>query len=198
LKGYFEVWEREGRRVVALERDLITIGRSPDSHIAFPDDPTVSRQHAVVERYPNGWAIRDLASANGTFVNTTPILAEHGLRPGDEVVIGDARLVFHSVDPIMTGTVSAERPPELTKGEREVLVALCRPLLHGGHFREPASVAQIAEATNRSEATVKFHVGNLYAKFGIEDEGASSRRVRLANEALRRRAVTLADLHEES
>ena len=47
-----------------------------------------------------------------------------------------------------------------------------------------------------SEAAVKFHLANLYDKFGLSEspEGGPSRRVTLASEAIRRRAVTIADL----
>jgi DNA-binding CsgD family transcriptional regulator len=44
-----------------------------------------------------------------------------------------------------------------------------------------------------SEAAVKQHLGHLYDKFEIYGEG-DRRRVRLANEALRRGAVSLADV----
>ena len=43
-----------------------------------------------------------------------------------------------------------------------------------------------------TEAAVKQHLQNLYDKFSIPTEG--DRRVRLANEALRRGAVTIAQL----
>lgn len=47
-----------------------------------------------------------------------------------------------------------------------------------------------------SEAAIKFHLANLYDKFGLSEQaegGAPSRRVTLASEAIRRRAVTIAD-----
>ena len=53
----------------------------------------------------------------------------------------------------------------------------------------------MAEALVVSEAAVKFHLGNLYDKFGIIEEGGS-RRVRLANDAITRRAVTYAELDD--
>jgi DNA-binding NarL/FixJ family response regulator len=45
-----------------------------------------------------------------------------------------------------------------------------------------------------TEAAVKQHLQNLYDKFAVPTEG--ERRVRLANEAIRRGAVTLAMLRE--
>lgn len=60
-------------------------------------------------------------------------------------------------------------------------------------FTEPASLREIAAALVVSEAAVEQHLLRLYAKFEITP-GGGSRRGRLANEAVRRRAVTLADL----
>ena len=71
---------------------------------------------------------------------------------------------------------------------------LCRPLLGGDMFTEAATVATIAAELVVTEAAVKFHLGNLYDKFGIGDGGDGVRRSRLANEAIRRRALTLSDL----
>ena len=57
-------------------------------------DPFVSRRHAEVERLGGRWYIRDLASANCTFVNSRPI--EHQeLVEGDIVEVGYSTLVFH-------------------------------------------------------------------------------------------------------
>jgi len=44
-----------------------------------------------------------------------------------------------------------------------------------------------------SEAAVKQHMARLYEKFGIHS-GLDRRRMRLANEALRRGAVNLAEV----
>ena len=61
-------------------------------------------------------------------------------------------------------------------------------------FPEPVSVRQMASELFVTEAAVKQHLLNLYDKFSIPTEG--DRRVRLANEALRRGAVTIAQLRD--
>ena len=63
----------------------------------------------------------------------------------------------------------------------------------GDSFAVPATVKELAETLVISQAAVKFHLSNLYDKFGIY-EGGGSRRVKLANEAMRRRAVVPTDL----
>src|SRR5205085_911551 len=96
--------------------------------------------------------------------------------------------------PPSTVTAATDPPPDITRREREVLVALCRPLLDGDMFTDAAPVATIAAELVVTDAAVKFHLANLYTKFAVHDGGEGGRRSRLANEAIRRRAVTLADL----
>jgi hypothetical protein len=75
-----------------LTRDRLTIGRSPDSDI-FLDDVTVSRRHAELLRRPDGFAIADLGSLNGTFVNRRRVDRKL-LEDGDEVQVGKYKLTY--------------------------------------------------------------------------------------------------------
>ena len=59
-----------------------------------------------------------------------------------------------------------------------------KPIPEGFHSLTPALVV--------SDAAVKFHLANLYDKFSLYE--GENRRVQLANEAIRRRAVTIADI----
>jgi hypothetical protein len=75
-----------------LDQDVTTAGRHPDSDI-FLDDVTVSRRHAEFRREGIGYAVHDVGSLNGTYVNRIRIeLAP--LAGGDEVQIGKFRLVY--------------------------------------------------------------------------------------------------------
>jgi len=181
--------------LVALESDRVTVGNHASADVAIASDRSVSRLHAVLERYPTGWCIRDMASANGTFVNGRRLSGERPLRSGDEVRVGRSRLVFRgeSEPTDSPATERAEPPPALTPREHDVLVALCRPVLAGDLFTEPASIREVAAALGITEAAVKQHLLHLYDKFAVYTE-PTRRRVGLANEAVRRGAVTLADL----
>jgi DNA-binding CsgD family transcriptional regulator len=194
MAAYLEVLAHEPR-LVRLEGDRVTVGTDAANDLALPADATLSRLHAVFERYPSGWCVRDLDSRNGTYVNGERIRLERPLRHGDEVRVGSSRLRYRNDVPAAASaaTAAAEPPPELTRREREVLVELCRTVLAGEVFTEPASLREIAAALVVSEAAVKQHLLRLYDKFGIHGEG-ERRRVRLANEALRRGAVTMASL----
>ncbi|MDQ3978047.1 MAG: FHA domain-containing protein, partial [Actinomycetota bacterium] len=88
-------------REVPLVSDEILIGRRSDTRGIFPDidlgaspeDPGVSRRHAVLRRRPDGsWVVIDQGSTNGTRVGgvKTPIAAgeERLLLNGDYLLVG--------------------------------------------------------------------------------------------------------------
>jgi hypothetical protein len=194
LSSYLEVWGPGGRELRPLDSERITVG-TVDSNDLMVDAPGVSRVHAVFELISEAWCIRDLGSRNGTFVNGARTIGERVLHPGDEIVLGTLRLIYHG-PPRGKETKALAEPPALTSRERDVLVALCRPLLAGDAFTEPASIRTIAGELVISQAAVKQHLARLYRKFGVEDSGAR-RRVQLANAALASGAVNLGDLHPE-
>jgi hypothetical protein len=178
----------------SLESDRTTVGKAAENDVGLEDDPTASHLHAMLERFAAGWCVTDLGSSNGTWVNGERIWSSHRLRHGDEIRVGQTRLVFR--DPLSADgsvTEAEDAPPGLTGRERDVLIALCRPLLDRDMFTEPASTGAIAEELVVTQAAVKQHLANLYDKFGIQ-AGDSHRRARLANEALRRGAVSLTQL----
>ncbi|OBG26354.1 FHA domain-containing protein [Mycobacterium sp. E3198] len=76
-----------------LDRAVTSAGRHPDSDILL-DDVTVSRRHAEFRLDEDGnWAVADVGSLNGTYVNRQPVDSAV-LANNDEVQIGKFRLVF--------------------------------------------------------------------------------------------------------
>ncbi|MDI1463440.1 FHA domain-containing protein [Catellatospora sp. KI3] len=194
LAAHLEMRGAGGASLIALAGDRITLGSADSNDIAVPADRLLSRLHAVFEHYPAGWCVRDLGSRNGTYVNGQRIWQEQVLADGDEIRAGASRFVLRSGRaPAGQVTEAGAPPPEITARERDVLVQLCRPLLAGEMFTEPASSREIAAALVVTEAAVKQHLLRLYEKFGIDGDG-ERRRVRLANEAMARSAITRADL----
>jgi hypothetical protein len=193
MDAYLEVWQHGRPELVLLRGDRYAAGSSVTNDLVV-DDPTVSRLHAVLERFASGWTVRDVGSRNGTYVNGQRVFAERALRPGDELRLGNALVVFRVEGQTAQGTItqSAEPPPELTRRERDVLHALCRPLASGNVLAEPARVAEIAAALVLTESAVRKHLLHLYDKFGLHEH--ARRRGALVNEAVRRGAVTIADL----
>jgi predicted component of type VI protein secretion system len=184
-----------GPQLVALEGERVAVGKDDANDVAVPWDATVSQLHAVVERYPSGWCVRDVGSRNGTYLNGDRIVGDHVLRPGDEVRVGETRIVFRlaAASTPRAETQAAQGAPELTRREREVLVALCRPVLERTLLNEPATIRTIATDLVISESAVKKHLGRLYDKFEIH-EAEQRRRGRLVSDAIRRGAVTLGDV----
>jgi uncharacterized RDD family membrane protein YckC len=80
------------RRELQLTRTLVSIGRDPSNDLVLPD-AMVSRRHAVIEYRGTQYFLRDCNSSNGSLVNGDRV-SERGLRDGDLVAIGTARLLF--------------------------------------------------------------------------------------------------------
>jgi pSer/pThr/pTyr-binding forkhead associated (FHA) protein len=194
VSAHLELWTPAGTQIVVLDQAQHTIGRAPQNDVALPDDPMVSWQHAILQSINGGWSVQDLGSRNGTLVRGVRLLNVQALRHGDDITIGRTKLMFRDTRQTDSGhTQVAVLPPELTRRERDVLHALCRPLFGGQVFREPATLREIAQALTVTEAAVQQHLLRLYTKFDIEP-GRQNRRLALANEAIARGAVTIANL----
>lgn len=71
----------------------VSIGRSSDCTIPIKDR-YLSRRHAEIVVVGGEWTLKDLGSANGTYLNGTRVEADHPLRSGDRIRLGDTELVF--------------------------------------------------------------------------------------------------------
>jgi diguanylate cyclase (GGDEF)-like protein len=87
--------------MLLLEAEEFSIGRSPDCDLPLFDN-SVSRQHAMLVRGPEGYVVRDLDSTNGTLVNESVIESDCALRSGDTVRIGSFLFRFLSADSVET------------------------------------------------------------------------------------------------
>jgi len=91
-----------------LDKDHLTIGRSPDCDIILPDR-AVSRHHACIDRQDNDYQLVDDSSKNGTFVNGQAVTGPVRLIDGDEIQIAlRFRLTF--VDAGATAPLSMDEP----------------------------------------------------------------------------------------
>ena len=73
------------------ESKVLSIGRDKANDVVL-NAPTVSRVHAQVERIGERYRVRDLGSANGTFVNGQAIHGDTWVTVGDSIFIGSFRL----------------------------------------------------------------------------------------------------------
>jgi pSer/pThr/pTyr-binding forkhead associated (FHA) protein len=103
-------------RELEWESEQITIGRDGANDIVI-DHPLASRRHARLERVSEGFAVRDLESTNGTFLNQERIEGLCALRNQDQIIIADTVIVFQDPE----ATVKGVLPPELLRAAREEL-----------------------------------------------------------------------------
>jgi hypothetical protein len=107
----------------ALTSDQTTIGRSAGNELVLAE-PEVSRRHARVVRRADGFAIEDIGSTNGTFVNGQRITHLTLLQDGDTIDLGDTvRLRFlapatPTIQPVAVAQPAAiEKPPVIQQPE---------------------------------------------------------------------------------
>lgn len=184
-----------GRQSVPLSTatGVATIGRRPDSDVAVPWDPNVSRVHAELQLLGGEWVIVDDGlSYNGTEVNGQRLAGRRRLHDGDVITVGLTRLTYRSPLDLSSPTATGRprpSPPPLTDSQRRVLAALCRPCLEPDVLAAPASNRRIAAELCLGVAAVKFHLRGLFAAFGIEDLPQNEKRIRLVAEAINRQAI---------
>jgi serine/threonine-protein kinase len=82
-------------RDIDLDDELV-IGRQTAGDGNLAGDPEISRRHARIYRAGRAWAIEDLGSSNGTFVNGLRIGGPQLLNPGDKVQVGTTTLVVEA------------------------------------------------------------------------------------------------------
>lgn len=188
------------QRIVALDRDRLSVGRREANDVALPWDSEVSRLHAELHRIGGEWvAIDDGLSANGSFVNGERLSGRRRLRDGDILRFGRTSVLFRAPAPqSAVRTAAGQVVPaveSLTGSQRRVLVALCRPMVHGDdRFALPATNQQIAGEVHLSVDAVKTHLRTLFARFGLGDLPQNEKRARLVEAALQWGLVSRHDL----
>jgi S1-C subfamily serine protease len=80
-----------------FDQAYIGLGRHPQSDLQFdPEkDLDASTRHAAILKAGEAWNIRDLGSANGTWVNDEKITADRRLHTGDMVRLGAKGPILH-------------------------------------------------------------------------------------------------------
>ncbi len=75
-----------------IEKPNVSIGRGPDTDLAF-DDSSMSREHAALEFAGGGIRLRDLGSLNGIIVNGSEVKTAE-LKNGDRFKLGEHEFQF--------------------------------------------------------------------------------------------------------
>lgn len=84
-----DLWGRPHRLATRMQ-----IGRHVDGSGVAILEASVSRQHAELVQHGDAWAVNDLGSANGTYVDDRLIETPTPLKPGDRVRFGHIAFYF--------------------------------------------------------------------------------------------------------
>jgi FHA domain-containing protein len=176
----------------------LTVGRRAGSAVELGWDTEVSRLHAELELIGDEWTVLDDGlSHNGTYVNGNRIPGRQRLRDGDSLRFGQTIVVF--ADPGSSGSSVTRasspvpRHEDLSAGDREVLIALCRPL-KDNPYGVPATNQEIAGELHLSIQAVKSRLHGLFERFGLQDLPQNQKRARLAADALQSGTISSRDL----
>ena len=89
-----------GGQTMILNKDILVMGRQEDLvDLLISDNSSVGRQHAQFIKIESGYAIKDLKSVNGTFVNNVKVLPDQAiaLQTGDTLRLSDVSFTFKSM-----------------------------------------------------------------------------------------------------
>ena len=90
--------QRDGERIPMSKR--ITIGRKDFNSICLPS-PEVSGEHCEIFYDEGCFVVKDIDSANGTYINGKKIRDYHILEHGDMISLGDTMIVFDQAGKVL-------------------------------------------------------------------------------------------------
>jgi pSer/pThr/pTyr-binding forkhead associated (FHA) protein len=90
------------------------IGKGPRNDLVIAD-PSVSTAHAMLRRDKDVYAISDLGSRNGTFVNGERVTNPRPLTHGDVIGLGLSKLTFRLADHSETSSIDLDELPAPSK-----------------------------------------------------------------------------------
>ena len=144
-----------------LTNPSTSIGRSSGNTIPLETN-TISRYHISISNADGQTFLTDLDSANGTFVDGTRLKTNtpHPLYGGEEILIGDLRLIFHNLDDNPTRPIvvpeEATRHVEVQQSNFRVdLEGPDQAVAPGAHISAELSVTNTSEAAERYQIEVE-------------------------------------------
>jgi hypothetical protein len=154
MRLVIEQGERAGQ-VLPMAQPALLIGRGKDSDIVLLEQG-VSREHARLQRGPQGWTLVDLGTTNGTFVNGKRLPAQDAflLRPGDRITIGSSVLAIQEDAAAGQATPQREaaaRPAILLAGALAFVLLLVAIVYLLVNILQPARPVVTPTAIDQSE-----------------------------------------------
>ena len=114
MAGTFRLTIQQGPNLgksFEIAKDVLTLGRDVSNDIVI-NDAEVSRHHSRFTRQGDGYAVEDLGSTNGTFVNGMRLTGSRALAHGDVVALGETILLgYEMIAAEVDSTAVAAAPP---------------------------------------------------------------------------------------
>ena len=156
--GRLEVFFPDGmHKSFVLTEENVSVGRQPGNVIPL-DTETISRYHLTIGHLNGDTHITDLDSANGTFVDGVRLKhdEQHPLIGGEEILIGDLRLFYYSLDETPTRPYLPpveEVPPHVSADQAKFHIEMDEP-----EIAVPPGAHTSAElrVTNRGTLSERF------------------------------------------
>jgi pSer/pThr/pTyr-binding forkhead associated (FHA) protein len=130
-------------KTFTFNKEVITVGRNPEADV-FLDNPGVSRDHLKLEMTSRGfYAVEDLGSANGTFLNDQPIKREY-LMNNDVVRVGKFSLWVNYEEDRRTLSGSGRLHPQVFEGTTVLSTDELEEMMHNAQESEPEAPEPVA------------------------------------------------------
>ena len=161
------VLDRKPVKVYELDQSVIRIGRGESMDVVV-DNVSVSRRQAEIREEGGAWLLRDLGSANGTFLNGQRVTSDQPLRPGDEISFGKFSVLFERA---LSEPIAAE--PPVARGGAEAGGTL--------HLR-PEEIERLQRAAaQKRQAQLQWEAGGDRGTYFLGGAGALVGRTELCD-----------------
>ena len=130
---------------------VTTIGRAATNRIIVRDE-VCSRTHCEVFFKDGSWAVRDLASRNGTLVDRTKISGDWTLSSGDVIKIGECELAFATEAPAYGEDLASNL--EVLDRASESIVLRTRETRYGQRSMSMASPVAVRDRSSQQIASL--------------------------------------------
>lgn len=122
-------------KIFPVLKGTMTLGSDPRCAL-FIDSLAIQSEHAEIDTVDNNTVIRDLGTAEGTFIGTTKLEGLHTLKDGEVIRVGKHTLTYvysedinntGEIDAIIESTIEKETPaakietPQKTQGWLQIM-----------------------------------------------------------------------------
>ncbi|MBX3465774.1 MAG: protein kinase [Planctomycetes bacterium] len=163
---------------------IVTIGRDPTSTILI-NDPSVSRQHAQIERGKTGFILRDLGSTYGSFVAEMRV-KDVVIKDGDPLRLGKVSLVFRDggLGAVFSTTTKRIKADRLRAGT--VAEPVLRALVEEGDKR---TVLILLEQLAQDDVTLRVSQARRVLRHALDGDTAEAVAAKMEARLRRARAT---------